>query len=45
MSMRIEKCKNADELRDRLREAERLVAGMIGEAAAQDYVRALRRAR
>jgi hypothetical protein len=45
MSMRIEQCKNADELRERLREAERLVAGMIGEQAAQDYVRALRRAR
>jgi hypothetical protein len=45
MSVRIEQCRNADELRDRLREAERLVAGMIGEAAAQDYVRALRRAR
>jgi hypothetical protein len=45
MSMRIEQCRNADELRERLREAERLVAGMIGEAAAQDYVRALRRGR
>jgi len=45
MSMRIEQCKNADALRERLREAERLVAGMNGEAAAQDYVRALRRAR
>jgi hypothetical protein len=45
MSIRIEQCRNADELRGRLREAERLVAGMLGEAAAQDYMRALRRGR
>ncbi|MCA3218789.1 MAG: hypothetical protein ING59_09575 [Burkholderiales bacterium] len=45
MSMRIERCKSAAELSERLREAERLVAGMNGEGAAQDYVRALRRAR
>jgi hypothetical protein len=43
MSIRIEQCGNADELRDRLREAERLVAGLLGEAAAQDFVRSLRR--
>jgi hypothetical protein len=43
MSIRIEQCQSADELRDRLREAERLVAGFLGEAAAQDFVRALRR--
>lgn len=44
-SVRIERCRNGDELRDRVREAERLVAGFLGEAAAQDYMRALRRAR
>jgi hypothetical protein len=43
MSQRIEKCRNADELRERLREAERLIAGFYNEAAAQDFVRALRR--
>jgi DNA-binding MarR family transcriptional regulator len=43
MAQRIERCKNADELRERLREAERLIAGYYNEAAAQDFVRALRR--
>jgi hypothetical protein len=43
MAERIERCRSADELRERLREAERLLAGYLGEAAAQDYVRALRR--
>jgi hypothetical protein len=41
MVLRIERCKNADELR--LREAERLIAGFYSEAAAQDFMRALRR--
>jgi hypothetical protein len=43
MSVRLEQTRSADELRDRLREAERLVAGLLGEAAAADYLRALRR--
>lgn len=43
MAIRIEQCRNIDELRDRLREAERLVAGFLGESAAQDFVRAMRR--
>lgn len=43
MALRIERCKNSDELRERLREAERLVAGYYNETAAQDFVRALRR--
>lgn len=43
MAARIEQCRNADDLRDRMREAERLIGGLMGEAAAQDYVRALRR--
>jgi hypothetical protein len=43
MAMRIENARNADELKERVREAERLVAGYLGEAAAQDYMRALRR--
>ncbi|SRR5258706_166418 len=43
MAVRLEHCRTADELRERLREAERLIAGLLGESAAQDYVRALRR--
>ena len=43
MAQRIERCRNADELRERLREAERLIAGFFNESAAQDFVRALRR--
>lgn len=43
MAQRIERCRNADDLRERLREAERLIAGFFNEAAAQDFVRALRR--
>lgn len=43
IATRIEKCRNADDLRERLREAERLIAGFYNEAAAQDFVRALRR--
>lgn len=43
IATRIERCKTSEELRDRLREAERLVAGFLGETAAQDFVRALRR--
>jgi hypothetical protein len=43
MAQRIERARNADDLRERLREAERLIAGFYSEAAAQDFVRALRR--
>ncbi len=43
MALRFENCRGADELRDRLREAERLVAGFLGEPAAQDFMRSLRR--
>ncbi|HUN91455.1 MAG TPA: hypothetical protein VMU33_05335 [Burkholderiaceae bacterium] len=43
MAIRIEQCRGVDELRDRLREAERLVAGFLGESAAQEFVRAMRR--
>jgi hypothetical protein len=42
MSVRLEQARTAEELRERLREAERLVAGLLGEAAASDYLRALR---
>lgn len=43
LAVRIEQCRNAEELRTRIRDAERLVAGMMGESAALDYMRALRR--
>ena len=43
MAQRIERCRNADELRERLREAERLIAVFFNDAVAQDFVRALRR--
>ena len=43
MAMRIEACRSIDEFRERVREAERYVAGALGPAAAQDYLRALRR--
>jgi hypothetical protein len=43
MAMRIEACKSIDEFRDRVRDAERYVTAALGAAAAQDYVRALRR--
>jgi hypothetical protein len=42
MSIRIEQSKSVDELRERLREAERLVAALLGEAAVEGYQRALR---
>jgi hypothetical protein len=41
--MRIEACRNIDEFRERVRDAERYVAAALGAAAAQDYLRALRR--
>ena len=43
ISLRIEHTRTTDDLRQRLHEAERLVAGMLGEAQAQDFLRALRR--
>ena len=43
LAVRIEQCRTAEELRVRIRDAERLLAGMMGEAAAVDYMRALRR--
>lgn len=43
MAVRIEQCGTADELRQRLREAERLVAGILGNEQAQEFLRALRR--
>lgn len=42
ISIRIEHCRSAEELRDRIREAERIVAGLLGEAAVAEFVRALR---
>jgi hypothetical protein len=45
MAIRLEQTRTAEELRERLREAERLVAGLMGEAAAADYLRALRNRR
>lgn len=43
MALRIEQCRTVDELRQRLHEAERLVAGILGEAHGQEFLRALRR--
>ena len=43
MAARIEHCRTTDDLRQRLLEAERIVAGMLGDALAQDFLRALRR--
>jgi hypothetical protein len=43
MAMRIEDCRSIDEFRERVRDAERFVTAALGAAAAQDYVRALRR--
>jgi hypothetical protein len=43
VAIRIENCRTIENFRDRVREAERLVASALGSAAAQDYLRALRR--
>jgi hypothetical protein len=43
LAMRIERCSGAEDLREQLREAERLVARTISETAAQEFVRAVRR--
>jgi hypothetical protein len=42
-AIRIENCKTIEEFRERVREAERLVAAVLGPAVAQEYLRALRR--
>jgi hypothetical protein len=43
LAIRIENCKTIEEFRERVREAERSVSAALGAAAAQDYLRALRR--
>jgi len=43
MAIRIEGCGTIDQFRERVREAERFVTAALGAAAAQDYLRALRR--
>src|SRR5262245_4423984 len=42
MATRIDHCRGTEELRQRLHEAERLVAGLLGEMQAQEFLRALR---
>ncbi len=42
ISLRIEQTRTADELRERIKEAERIVAALLGEAAVAEFVRALR---
>lgn len=43
LAMKIESCRSADEFRERLRDAERLVSTLRGIDAGQAYLRALRR--
>ena len=43
LAIRIEQCRTIESFRERVREAERFVSAMNGPAAAQDYLRALRR--
>lgn len=43
LAIRIEQCRTIEEFRGRVRDAERFVSLALGPAAAQDYVRALRR--
>ena len=43
VAIRIESCRTIEEFRERVREAERFVTAALGAAAAQDYLRALRR--
>src|SRR5512133_2379985 len=43
VAIRIENCRNIEEFRERVREAERFVTAALGAGAAQDYLRALRR--
>ncbi len=42
-AIRIEGCKTIEDFRERVREAERLVTAALGPAAAQEYLRALRK--
>lgn len=43
LALKVERCTTVDELRARIREAERLLGTVIGEQAAQDFRQALRR--
>lgn len=43
LAIRIESCRTIEDFRERVREAERLVTAALGPAAAQDYLRALRK--
>lgn len=43
LAIRIEACRSVEEFRGCVREAERLISSALGAAAAQDYLRALRR--
>ena len=43
VAIRIESCRTIEDFRERVRDAERFVATALGAAAAQDYLRALRR--
>jgi hypothetical protein len=43
VAIRIESCRTIEEFRERVRDAERFVTAALGPAAAQDYLRALRR--
>jgi hypothetical protein len=43
IAIRIENCRSVEEFRERVRDAERFVTSALGTAAAQDYLRALRR--
>jgi len=43
LALRIENCRSIEDFRERVREAERLVSGAMGAAAAADYLRALRK--
>lgn len=43
LAIRIENCRTIEDFRERVREAERLVTAALGQVAAADYLRALRR--
>lgn len=43
LAMRIETCRSIEDFRSCVREAERLISNALGAAAAQEYLRALRR--
>jgi len=43
ISMRIEECRTIEDFRNCVREAERLVSAALGAAAAQEYLKSLRR--